>query len=229
MSKNKFFLILIIILSVISILSIVLYFSVSTNGKINKGSFRVNDVVLKSGVSIEQKQDNSQITELSNMVLDISQTNNLMMYIVGDVDVERITVSNINVDVPKKMGTINFYQKDNENIVNLSNFKEEYELNLQKENNQYYVDLNIDNQKFLTDSNVPSTANIVKFDGTILELLNISSMDVTFTVSFNINVYDITGKVNICKVKLNLPSEEVFTNGVSIQRQDLSNYLFSVK
>ncbi len=229
MSKNKFFLVLFVIVASISIIAGVLYFSTSTDGKINKGSFRISDAVLKSNVYIEQKQGEAQITELSNMVLDVSQCNELMLYLIGDVDVDKITVGNIKCSNPKRVGSINFYQKDNESVVNLNDFKEEYEVTKIKNDNQYYIDLFIDNARFLTNSNVPSTTKIVKFDGTILELLNISFSDINFNISFNINIYDVTGKKNVCKVKLNLPSEEMMTNGVSIQKQDLSNYIFSVK
>lgn len=229
MSKNKFFLVIFVIMISIVIIYGVLYFSTNTDGKINKGSFRISDAVLKSSVYIEQKQGEAQITELSNMVLDISQCNELMLYLVGYIDIDKITVGNIKCSNPKKVGNINFYQRDNESVVNLNDFNEEYEIKKIKEDSQYYIDLYIDNARFLKDSNVPSTTKIVKFDGTILELLNVSFADIYFTVSFDINVYDITGKRNVCKVKLNLPSEEITTNGISIQKQDLSNYVFSVK
>lgn len=229
MSKNKFFLVLFITIITIVIIAGVLYFTTNTDNKINKGNFRISDAVLKSSVYIEQKQGNEQITELSNMVLDISQCNELIMYLVGNIDIQKITIGNIRCSKPKKKGTMNFYQKDNESVVNVENFKEEYELKIINEENQYYIDLYIDNARFLTDSNVPSTTKIVKFDGTILELLNISFSDIYFTISFNINVYDSVGKKNVCKVKLNLPDKEITTNGISIQKQDLLNYVFSVK
>ena len=94
---------------------------------------------------------------------------------------------------------------------------------------QYSIDLNLVNENCLTDVNVPSNTNIVTFDGTILELLNQKYEDYKFTIKFDLNLYDIAGNKNVCKIKLKLPDEEMYVNGISIKRDDLSNYVFKLK
>ena len=53
--------------------------------------------------------------------------------------------------------------------------------------------------------------------------------DFVFDLSFDFNIIDTTGKKNTCKVKLNMPSQDLITDGISIIRQDLSDYNFKVK
>lgn len=230
MNKSNFFITIIIILSCVLIISLVLFFTLNSNGKINQGAFRVNDAVLKSYVSIEEKQDeNEVIEELSNMVLDISQNNNLQIYIQKNLEASRITIDKISTTYPKKMGDLVFYQSGNENKVNLTEKSEEYDLNLIEQEEQYYLDLNIDNINCLKDMNVPSVTKVVRFDGTILENLNTKIDDYTYKISFNLNIYDETGKKNVCKVSLDLPNSDLINSGTTIIRQDTSKYVFSVK
>ena len=91
------------------------------------------------------------------------------------------------------------------------------------------LEINFNNESVLNDAKVPSDTKLLKYDGTMLSLLNLKTEDLTFNVSFNLNIVDITGKTVTCKIELKLPNEKLEEEGTSIVRQDISNYVFSIK
>lgn len=227
MEKNNIFKVLIILIISVAIVMLVTTFLLDTTGKINQGNFRVNDVVIESKLDIIQKQE-TDVQELSNMLLDISQINTLSMLVANNVDVKEASISNIVIESPVKSGDMYIQETGKDKIHSINN---ETVVNIypEKRDEQYYIELNIVNDKCLTDVNVPSNTNVVTFDGTILELLNQKYEDYKFTVKFDLNLYDIAGNKNTCKIKLDLPDKELYVNGISIKRDDLSNYVFKLK
>lgn len=227
MEKKKIFKMLIVLIISIAIVMLITTFLLDTTGKINQGNFRVNDVVIESKLDILQKQE-IEVSELSNMLLDISQTNTLSLLIASNVDIKEANITNIEIDLPVKLGSMFIEQSGQEKIYNLT---DDTVVNIypEEKDEQYSIDLNIVNENCLTDVNVPSNTNVVTFDGTILELLNQKYEDFVFNISFDLNIYDIAGNKNTCKIKLKLPDEEMYVNGINIKRDDLSNYVFRLK
>lgn len=227
MEKKKIFKVLIVLITSIAIVMLVTTFLLDTTGKINQGNFRVNDVVLESKLDIVQKQE-EQVSELSNMLLDISQENTLSLLIANNLEIKEANITNIKIDTPVKLGSMYIKQSSQDKVYDITN---ETVVNIypEEKDEQYYIELNIVNENCLTDVNVPSNTNVVTFDGTILELLNQKYEDYKFTVSFDLNLYDIAGNKNTCKIKLKLPDQDLYVNGMSIKRDDLSNYIFSIK
>ena len=224
MEKKKIFKILIILFISVGIVMMITTFLLDTTGKINKGKFRVNDAVIESNLDILQKQDEN-LQELSNMLLDISQVNKLSLIIANNISIKEANITNIKIDKPIKQGNIYIEQEGKDKIYDITN---NTVVNIYPNENkdQYSIELNIVNENCLTDVNVPSQTNVVTFDGTILELLNQKYEDYVFCISFDLNIYDIVGNKNTCKIKLKLPDEEMYVNGISIKRDDLSNYTF---
>lgn len=226
MEKKKIFKVLIVLIVSIAIVMLVTTFLLDSTGKINQGNFRINDAVIESNLEIIQKQED-KVQELSNMLLDISQKNTLSLLISNNIDIKEANITNIEIESPLKHGKLyieqvgkdKIYDIDNDSVVNI--YPEE-------KNEQYSIELNIVNENCLTDVNVPSQTNVVIFDGTILELLNQKYEDFVFNISFNLNIYDIAGNKNTCKIKLKLPDEEMYVNGISIKRDNLSNYVFKL-
>ena len=91
MKKNNVF--LAIIIAAISIALVVLISTVvlDNSSKINEGNFRINDAVVNSTVDIKEKQEETEIAELSNMVFDISQENKLSLLITKDEKINKIS------------------------------------------------------------------------------------------------------------------------------------------
>ena len=157
--------------------------------------------------------------------MDISQVNKLSLIIANNISIKEANITNIKIDKPIKQGNIYIEQEGKDKIYDITN---NTVVNIYPNENkdQYSIELNIVNENCLTDVNVPSQTNVVTFDGTILELLNQKYEDYVFCISFDLNIYDIVGNKNTCKIKLKLPDEEMYVNGISIKRDDLSNYTF---
>ena len=229
MKKNNVF--LAIIIAAISIALVVLISTVvlDNSSKINEGNFRINDAVINSTVDIKEKQEETEIAELSNMVFDISQENKLSLLITKKKKINNAYIDNISFTAPIKKGNMYLTQSNFEDKFSLDNEEQVINIYPSEKDDQYYVELNIINENCVVDAKLPNETKLVKFDGTILELLNMKISDFVFDLSFDFNIIDTTGKKNTCKVKLNMPSQDLITDGISIIRQDLSDYNFKVK
>ena len=53
--------------------------------------------------------------------------------------------------------------------------------------------------------------------------------DIKFDVKFKLNIIDDNGKINSSNIKLTLPNSDMVTNGISVVRLPVSNFVFSVK
>ena len=225
MKKNtSTFIVIVISLAIVVLIGM---FLLNTTGKINQGNFRITDAVVESRVDIKQKQE-EQVQELSNLLLDISQVNKLSLLITKNMDIKEANITNIKYSTPLKVGNMYIGQNGKDKVYNIN---KDTVINIypEEKDEQYFIDLKIVNENCLTDVNVPSQTNVVTFDGTILELLNQKYEAYIFDVSFDLNIYDVVGNKNTCKIKLKLPDEEMYNNGISIKREDLSKYLFRVK
>ena len=217
--------IVVVALSILLIMGVYKYIF-DLSGKVNQGKYRISDAVIVSNVKIDEKQE--AIEELSNMVLDISQENKLSLLIHKNDIISRTTIDNINVKAPLKSGKISINQTDKEKIYDINN-ETEIEIYPEEKNDEYLIEIDVVNENCIKDINVPSQTNVVRFDGTILDLLNQKIEDFKFNVSFNLNLYDEVGKNHVCKIKLNLPDDELINDGIVVKREDLSNYIFKTK
>ena len=61
-----------------------------------------------------------------------------------------------------------------------------------------------------------------------IKIIKNDSKEVQLINNSDLNIYDIAGNKNTCKIKLKLPDREMYVNGISIKRDDLSNYMFKL-
>lgn len=246
--KKKFLNVVLLLISLIIVVMLSI-FLLDTTGKVNQGYFRINDFVISSTVNVEDKEttgtpnveNNEQqnlaetpketINSFSDLSLSATQNNELSILIakINDVEAKEIYIDNINVDYPVLTENMYIYQ-NKENKIDLK--IEDIRINLIKEDHeqQYLIKLNVDNVNFIKDAVIlNSEISTVKFDGTILNVLNINPSDITFKISFDLNIIDSLNKLNTCKMNLNLPSKLIATNGVSIIKENVSKFPFIVK
>lgn len=229
MKKTKAFSVIIII--VISIILIYLLSSImlDTTGSINQGNFRINDFVIKSTIDVEEvTPEDSEKKGFDNMNLNLSQRNNFSLLIANQVGVKEIFLDNIYISDPVNKGEIILYE-NGEKDERLSIDSDRINIYTENKNDQIFINLNIDNLDFLKEAKIPDNTKSVTYDGSMLKLLNVNFLDLQFKIKFNINIIDENGKINICKVNLKVPSEELFNEGISIKRQDLNNYKFYIE
>lgn len=244
--KKKFLNIVLLLISLIIVVFLSMYL-LDTTGKVNQGYFRINDLVISSTVSVEDKekaetpasQDNAQQTEvekesinsLADLKLSASQNNEILFLIAktNGIEAKDIYIDNVKVDYPVLYENMYLYQSK-ENKIDLKTQDIRLDIVKEDKDNQYLIKLNIDNLNFIKDAAMPnSDVSAVKFDGTILNVLNIKSSDIMFKISFDLNITDSSNKLNTCKVNLNLPSKLIVTNGVSIMKENVSKFPFIVK
>lgn len=226
MKKNRFIPFLIVILS-ITLLIVVYKFVFNPEGKINAGTFRVNDVVIKSVVDVVEIESQDAPKSISDIKFNTSQNNEITLLIAKENEAKSIYIDNIKVKSSSSDGEI----KVSEGSKELISLNQSDKINIYpiEENGQYLIKLNINNVDFLKNANVPSNSEAVTFDGTMLKLMNIKISDIKLEVKFNLNVVENTGKINICKFNFNIPEEDLITNGISVTRKDAANYKFYIK
>lgn len=227
MDSKKIIKYIIIVMISIALVVLITTYIFNNTGKINQGSFRINDAVITSSLNIEEKQE-EKVESLSNMVLDIDEENEIELMIAKNANITNATVSDFKINNPVKLGKITLSQ-DKYNLKYEVDKNTDVNIYTEKKDDQCYISLNIDNEKCMSDVNVPDQTNVVKFDGTILELLNQKVDDLKFDVSFNLNIFDDLGNKNTCKIKLKVPDDKIITEGISITRDDLTKYVFVEK
>jgi hypothetical protein len=228
---NKF---LIAVGSIIVIAIIVLVFTLilDTTGRINQGNFRINDFVIKSSVEVTDSEI-AKDNKLSDMSLNLSQSNLLSILIAksDNAEIASMYIDNISTNFPSKKGNLvisqNLQEKNSE--YDLSSKMDKIAITPTEKDSQYYIELNIKNKDMLKNIKLPESVKSITYDGTILNTMEINIKDISFTVSFDLNVLDKYGKLNKCKFSIKLPTESLIKDGISIERQDLSKFNFIVK
>lgn len=230
--KSKFKLFIILAVSAV-IIYVIYYYLFNYSGKINQGNFRINDFVVESKADVTDGQTSSENkTDLSGIVLNVSQKNIITLLISqnSNVEVSSIYLDNIKVTKPQKVGNLIIYQSDQNQQYNLSEDIENIPINLIKTaDNQYNISLCIDNNDILKNTSVPENITSLAYDGTIFNLFNIKLEDLSLTLQFDLNIEENTGKIDKCTIKLNLPDEKLLSSGISVEREDISNFNFVIK
>ncbi len=229
MKKSKAMSIIIII--VISLLLIYLLSNIllNTKGSVNQGNFRVNDFVIRSSLDVEEITSQEQTNNgFESMTLNLSQRNNFSFLVAKQIGISDIYIDNISISNPINKGEVILYQNGEEDeLIPLDS--EKVTIYPEEKEGQILINFNVDNVDFLKDVKLPDGTNSVTFDGSMLKLLDIKLSDLQIDVNFNINIIDETGKLNVCKISLKVPEEELINSGVSIKRQNLENYKFSIE
>ena len=229
MDKVKGF--LIIIIAIISVIVTILAATklLDTTGKVNQGNFRISDVVVMSTAEIIEVQDNQTIDmkRLSDFVYDISQVNEVSILIDSNLEATSMYIDNLNVSSPVLKGKMNICQKDYEKYDITAELKR-IDLELEKENDKYRINLCIDNDNVITDKSVSEDIEEIVYDASIFRYLDVDVSTLKFDVSFDLYITDVTGKTVKTTIVLNMPTDETLTEGMSILKQDVSKYIFTI-
>ena len=229
MKKSRFVSILIIVSVSLILVTVLSNILLDTKGSINQGNFRINDFVVKSSIEVDEITTQEEMNNgFESMKLNLSQSNNFKFLVANQIGINEIYIDNLKISNPYSKGEFVLYQngKKDENI---SLDSEKVIIYQEEKEGQILIDLNIDNENFLKDAKLPNDTKSVTFDGSMLNLLNIKLSDLQMNIKFNINIVDEVGKLNVCKVSIKVPSDELATSGISIQRQDLDKYNFSIE
>lgn len=228
MSKKKIAMILIILFISIALVASIGIYLLDTSGKINQGNFRINDFVLESNLKVAEK-DEQEVKDLSSLVFDISQTNKITMLIDSNSEAKAIYIDNLYISTPIKLGKIYLTQNNYEEKFDLENAGSQINIYPSNSDGQYKIELCIDNENCMQDVKVSSGTESIRYDGTLLNFLNTRISDLKFNISFDLNIIDDSNRKNVCKVKMDMPNDELITEGISVLRLDVGKFVFTVK
>lgn len=220
----------IIIVAIVSVLVTVLVANIllDTTGKVNQGNFRISDVVVRSSADVKEVQDeNIELKKLSDMIFDITQTNQISILIDPNVKASSIRIENLNISDPALKGNMQIYQTKDKKYDVTPELKS-IDLDLQQEEEKYVVNLYINNNNVLTNQKVDETVETIQYDATMFKTLGIDISSLKFNVSFDLLITDESGNTVKTSISLNMPTDETVEAGMSILKQDTSNYIFTI-
>lgn len=220
-----------IIIAVVSVIVTVMVANIllDTTGKVNQGNFRISDVVVMSTAELTEVQDNDTVDmrKLSDFVYDISQINEISILIDSNIEATQMYIDNLTVSQPVLKGSMNICQRDYEKY-NITDELKRIDLELEKENDKYRINLCIDNDDVITDKSVSDDIQEIVYDASIFKYLDVDVSALKFDVSFDLYIVDETGKTVMTTIALNMPTDETLTAGMSILKQDVSKYIFTI-
>ena len=228
--ENKINSLAIIIIAVVSVIATIVIANLllDTRGKVNQGNIRVSDIVIESTAKLKEVQDkDTTIKNLSDFVFDITQTNNLNILLEVNQEISEIGIENLKIDGPELKGSIMFGQKDYE-LVELTEEPLNIPLKTEKQGDNYIISLVINNENVLTDKSVDDSVEEIQYDARIFNILGVDINQLKFTLSFDLCVKDVNGKISRTAISLNMPTDETIVKGMSILRQDASQFIFTV-
>lgn len=220
----------IIIVAIVSVIVTVLVANIllDTTGKVNQGNFRISDLVVRSSADVKEVQDeNIELKKLSDMIFDITQTNQISILIDPNVKASSIRIENLNISDPALKGNMQIYQTKDKKYDVTPELKS-IDLDLQQEEEKYVVNLYINNNNVLTNQKVDETVETIQYDATMFKTLGIDISSLKFNVSFDLLITDESGNTVKTSISLNMPTDETVEAGMSILKQDTSNYIFTI-
>ena len=220
----------IIIIAIVSVIVTVLVANVllDTTGKVNQGNYRISDVIVRSSADVKEVQDeNVELTKLSDMIFDITQTNQISILIDPNVKANNIRIENLMVSDPILRGKMEIYQNE-EKKYDITPELKSIELDLEQENEKYVLNLYINNKDVLTGQRVAENVETIQYDATMFKTLGIDISSLKFNVSFDLLITDEAGNTVKTTIALNMPTEETVEKGMSILKQDTSDYIFTI-
>ena len=220
----------IIIVAIVSVIVTVLVANIllDTTGKVNQGNFRISDLVVRSSADVKEVQDeNIELKKLSDMIFDITQTNQISILIDPNVKASSIRIENLNISDTTLKGNMQIYQTEDKKYDVTPELKN-IDLDLQQEEEKYVVNLYINNNNVLTNQKVDETVETIQYDATMFKTLGIDISSLKFNVSFDLLITDESGNTVKTSISLNMPTDETVEAGMSILKQDTSNYIFTI-
>lgn len=220
----------IIIVAIVSVIVTVLVANIllDTTGKVNQGNFRISDLVVRSSADVKEVQDeNIELKKLSDMIFDITQTNQISILIDPNVKASSIRIENLNISDPALKGNMQIYQTKDKKYDVTPELKN-MDLDLQQEEEKYVVNLYINNNNVLTNQKVDETVETIQYDATMFKTLGYDISSLKFNVSFDLLITDESGNTVKTSISLNMPTDETVEAGMSILKQDTSNYIFTI-
>lgn len=222
----------IIIVAVFSVILTILIANVllDTTGKVNQGNFRISDVAVESSALVEEVQGKDvAVKSMSDYLFDLSQKNEISILLEANVEASSISIENLTVSEPTLKGQFIIYTNEKNKEVITPELKHVEVDPGELKDGKYVLTINIDNDEVLTKQRVPESTEKIQYDAVLFKTLGINTDELKFTVAFDLVVTDVTGTTTRTTINLVMPTDETYTQGMSILRQDASKFIFTIE
>ena len=227
--KNNRLITLIVVILVIALTTVVISIVIDNKNDVNTGNYRVVDLVTTSSIGVRDNSDiNTNLESLSDIKFLLNQNNKISILTTRNDNISKIYIDNINFKEPTKKGEMSISVLNSETKWPLENGIKELEIVPEIRNNQNYIEIDLNNEAFVQDLSILENEKSLKFDGTILEKYGIDIKDVSFDISFNLNILEKNGNLNVCNLSFTLPNEDLVLNGISVIRKDIQKINFKL-
>ena len=107
MNKEKGLIAIIVIIVSVVLTVFIAMWLLDTTGKVNQGNYRISDIIIQSGATVTEVQDNSvKIEKLSGLFFDVSQTNEVTIFVEANTKIASMMLDNIKISDPGLKGKI---------------------------------------------------------------------------------------------------------------------------
>lgn len=219
--KRKDFFVIIVTAIISIIVLMVLVNSLMTNSKVNEGKFRVSDVILTCSAVLEDTRD---VT--SKWTFDVHQKNKISLLIVSSEEKFSAALTNI---AATKSGLEIYQTGDEDGKITIADNSKLNLVSTKNEDGTVLYEIEILNKNVLSDFEIPSEVTEIAHDATVFKLSEIENNDLEYTVAFKFEMIDSIGKKSVMNVNLKLPQGDIITNGSSVKRLDVTDFVFKVK
>lgn len=222
-----------LIVIVVAVLSVVVTIIVAnllldTTGIVNQGNYRISEVVVKSSANVREIQDDEkEIRKLSDFEMDIIQTNDISILVEANVEPEKIELQNLEITQPTLCDRMTISQNGESKYLVTPELKD-LDISIEQENEKYIINLLIDNETTCKGVSVDEAVEEIQFDAKIFDVLKVNREDLKFSVSFDLYITDKHGETSKTHIDLQMPTDETFSNGMSILKQDISKFIFTI-
>jgi len=220
-NKRKDFFVIVLTFIISIIVLIVLVNALMTNSKVNEGKFRVSDVLLTSTAVLEDTRD---VT--SKWTFNVHQNNKISILVIPSTDAFSAKLT----DIAATKSGLELYQVGHEESkINIDNTKELKIVSTVNEDGNVLYEIEFVNRNVLQNFEIPSETTEITHDATVFGLAGLTNKDLQYTVAFKLQIQDSTGKTSVMNISLKLPQGDIVTLGSSVNRLNLSEFVFKVK
>ena len=228
MDKVKGFMIIVIAVMSVIVTILVANILLDTTNIVNQGNFRISEVVVKSSANLEEVQDKEKtVTKLSDLSFDVTQTNDISIMLEANVEPKKIEIKNLNITSPSLIGEMTICQNGYEKYI-VNPELTDLDINVEQQSGKYIINLLLDNNDVLKSVSVDDSVEEIKYDASIFNIINTDVSSLKFNISFDLYVTDSYDTAVKTHINLKMPNDETFSKGMSILKQDTSDFIFTI-
>lgn len=194
--------------------------------KLNQGQFRVTDAIVTSTATVEDVSNDKAKWEIN-----ISQKNRLSLLIQGmdEAKISKVEIDNMKIINKPKVGALYISEPRTKEVKDIQSNNDSVAIYVDKKpDGSNMIEIDILNKDIIKNFVIAEGVKEIRHDGTAIGLVGKTISDISFKVSFNLNITATNGKKCSSKITLNLPDKTLITNGQVVTRLPLNEFNFRV-